>query len=116
MVTSDGPIKKNAAWIIVNAIDNKIVAAVPLTEPPPTEASSPSEQAKEVYPTDPVRGTADFLSRTQSATIDPALYTEKLVDEKIAELLRKNPEATYMAFRHVKSGKLPILPVQWISV
>lgn len=113
-VNVTGNSKKNATWIIVNSATGQIVGSIPLTEAPATQIDPDAP----LLVNDPVHGTAQFLNRfgdVQKQPSSAASYTEKLVDDKIAELLRKDPEGSYMAFKHVKTGQLPKLPVQWIT-
>lgn len=110
-VTTAGNVKKTANWIIVDASTGSVVGSIPLTDAPPVEDTNAP-----LLVSDAVNGTANFLNRfgDRLGTETPESFTEKLVNEKISELLRKNPEGAYMAFKHVKTGKLPVLPVQWV--
>ena len=115
-VNVTGQAKKTAQWIIVDENTGSIVGSIPLTDAP--SSNEVLGEKLNLFVADPVRGTADFLNRFGDPTrVQPsaASYTEKLVDDKIAELLRKNPEGSYMAFKHVKTGQFPILPVQWTT-
>ena len=35
------------------------------------------------------------------------------IDQKVGDLLRKNPTKAYRVFKYEKTGKLPVLPVTW---
>ena len=112
-VTTTGNVKKTANWIIVDASTGSVVGSIPLTDAPSPPAEDPNAP---LLVSDAVNGTANFLNRfgDRLGTETPESFTEKLVNEKISDLLRKNPEGAYMAFKHVKTGKLPVLPVQWV--
>lgn len=106
--TVNGNAKKAAAWVIIDASTGSVVGSFPLTDPPETETTLTAG--------DMISGTVEFLGRVSDRNkFSAAAHTERLVDEKIASLLRKNPEGSYMAFKHIKTGKLPILPVEWVS-
>lgn len=39
----------------------------------------------------------------------------QLAEERVASLLKKNPDASYRLYQYVKTGKLPDVPVAWES-
>lgn len=111
-----GTTKKNAVWIIVDGRTGSVVGSVsqPDADPETTETASPFTAI------DAVSSTVNLLdrlgTRDQTARVkeepDP---TERQVDEKIATLLREFPEGTYHAYKLYKTGRLPVLPVEWTT-
>jgi hypothetical protein len=102
------PATRSEGMLSNDCIDDKTVAIVVDSRGYVVAKISPPEEPKPGN--DTVSQTAQVLAVSR---FDPAVELRKLVDERVAQLLREDPAETYRVFELTRTGKLPPVAVDW---